>query len=89
MLMKYNDLESCASCADPVLFVQSTDNLWVIANVYSVCGHEQEPCRFCRGTGRRWDRIEHWHPQCYEQSGFPYGEATFRKTKVVRKNDRG
>jgi len=22
----------------------------------------------------RWDRVEHYHPECYEEAGAPYGE---------------
>jgi len=87
MIMKYNDHQECASCGQAVMFMQGTSNIWVIANVYVNCDHEERECRRCLGYGRRWDRIEHWHESCYEESGKPYGVTEFRKTKVVKKNE--
>lgn len=55
--------EKCPHCREPVMF-----QVWkgrrlqkVVANVY---------------VGDRWDRVEHWHPPCYEAMGEPYGPAT-------------
>lgn len=86
MIMKYNDLQECASCKKSVQFTQGTSNIWVIANVYVDCDHYDSICRLCLGYGRRWDRIEHWHEACYEADSRPYGDTEFRKTKVVSKN---
>jgi ssDNA-binding Zn-finger/Zn-ribbon topoisomerase 1 len=86
MIMKYNDLQECASCGKPVQFAQGTSNIWVIANVYVDCDHTDHVCRLCLGYGRRWDRIEHWHEACYDEDQKPYGETEFRKTKVVSKS---
>lgn len=36
----------------------------VVANVY------KRP----RGAKPRWDRVELWHPDCYEDAGSPHGD---------------
>jgi hypothetical protein len=50
----------CAHCGAPVKFVARTQGKQVIANVY------------VNGT---WDRVEHFHADCYDEAGKPYGEA--------------
>ena len=88
MIMKYNDQQPCSHCGERVMFVHSTSNIWVIANVYVDCDHHWDSiCRLCLGYGRKWDHIEHWHEACYKEAGRPYGETEFRKTKVVRKSE--
>jgi hypothetical protein len=50
---------SCASCGAPVKFAAKSQLRQVIANVYE------------RGV---WNRVEHFHADCYRQAGEPYGE---------------
>ncbi len=50
----------CATCGTPVKFSAKV-RLWqVIANIY---------------VNGRWDRVEHYHAECYEGAGQPYGSA--------------
>jgi hypothetical protein len=48
----------CAQCGAPVKFVARAQLRQVIANVYE------------DGT---WVRVEHFHADCYEDAGKPYG----------------
>jgi hypothetical protein len=48
----------CAFCDEPVKFKARDRGDQVIANVYE------------RGA---WDRVEHYHLECYVQAGKPYG----------------
>ena len=50
----------CVHCGAPVKFVARAQLKQVIANVYEA------------GT---WNRVEHFHADCYEEAGQPYGEA--------------
>lgn len=50
----------CARCGERVKFRARARQLQVICNVY---------------TDGRWDRVEHFHPDCYELAGAPYGSA--------------
>ena len=50
----------CASCGAAVKFVAKAQLRQVIANVY------------VNGT---WDRVEHYHADCYALAGEPYGSA--------------
>ena len=50
----------CAHCGEPVKFVARAHLRQVIANVY------------VDGT---WARVEHFHAECYDQAGRPYGDA--------------
>ena len=50
----------CVTCGAPVKFAAKIKSFQVIANVY---------------TDGTWDRVEHYHADCYEQSGCPYGSA--------------
>lgn len=50
----------CAHCGAPVKFVARAQLKQVIANVY---------------VGDSWDRVEHFHADCYGDAGKPYGEA--------------
>ncbi|MHB8505418.1 MAG: hypothetical protein ACYDEN_06840 [Acidimicrobiales bacterium] len=52
-----NDV-SCAHCGEPVKFVARHHLRQVIANVY-VAG--------------RWNRVEHFHEDCYQAAGAPHG----------------
>ena len=49
----------CAHCQESVKFAARQQRFQVIANVY---------------VDGRWDRVEHYHDECYELSGEPYGE---------------
>ena len=48
----------CVHCGTPVKFVARAQLRQVIANVYE------------DGV---WNRVEHFHAECYEQAGRPYG----------------
>ena len=50
----------CASCGTQVKFTAKTRTQQVIANVY---------------IDGRWDRVEHYHSDCYQSAGRPYGSA--------------
>lgn len=50
----------CAACGERVKFQAKLRMQQVICNVY-VDGH--------------WDRVEHFHHECYQQVGEPYGSA--------------
>ena len=49
---------SCAHCGAPVKFVARAQLRQVIANVY---------------TDGAWERVEHYHEECYDEAGQPYG----------------
>jgi len=49
----------CAYCGEPVKFVARAKLHQVIANVY---------------VDGVWDRVEHFHSECYVRAGSPYGE---------------
>ncbi|HET9058685.1 MAG TPA: hypothetical protein VFN61_02095 [Acidimicrobiales bacterium] len=51
---------SCQHCRLPVKFVAKLKGRQVIANVY---------------VEGRWDRVEHFHENCYWDAGEPYGPA--------------
>ena len=84
VVMKISDdqMDDCARCS--VSITSDTDRRWVVANVYEDCCLIPT-CKKCHGTTRRWDRLEHWHEDCYDLSGQPYGEPSVppkkRKTK--------
>ena len=50
----------CAHCGAQVKFVARAQLKQVIANVY---------------VGDTWDRVEHFHADCYGEAGRPYGDA--------------
>lgn len=50
----------CACCGEPVKFSAKVRRQQVIANVY---------------VKGRWDRVEHYHYECYTSAGEPYGQA--------------
>lgn len=51
---------SCAGCGNPVKFSAKIKQLQVIANVY---------------VNGMWNRVEHYHAECYDDAGEPYGSA--------------
>ena len=50
----------CAGCGLPVKFRARIRLTQVIANVY---------------VDGVWDRVEHFHSECYDMAGQPYGSA--------------
>jgi len=50
----------CTHCGERVKFQAKVRSQQVICNVY---------------VDGRWNRVEHFHTQCYEESGQPYGAA--------------
>jgi hypothetical protein len=51
---------TCVACGRPVKFSAKAKLHQVIANVY---------------VDHVWDRVEHYHAECYEEIGRPYGSA--------------
>ena len=51
----------CAACGEPVRFVAKSKRPQVICNVY-----EQG----------KWNRVEQYHEECYQQAGEPHGTAS-------------
>ena len=51
----------CAHCGAPVKFVARAQLRQVIANVY---------------VDTVWNRVEHYHADCYGEAGEPYGPAS-------------
>ncbi|MFV0318743.1 MAG: hypothetical protein ACK5O2_17495 [Microthrixaceae bacterium] len=49
----------CTHCGERVKFQAKMRHKQIICNVY---------------VGRRWDRVEHFHADCYEKAGSPYGD---------------
>jgi hypothetical protein len=60
---------ACAACGQPVRFAAKLGLRQVIANVY---------------VDGRWDRVEHFHDECYDDHGAPYGPAD-RSSPVRRR----
>lgn len=54
------NLAVCVHCAQPVKFAAKVHRMQVIANVY---------------VDGRWNRVEHFHDECYDEATAPYGEA--------------
>ena len=52
---------TCVACDEQVKFKAKMKAMQVICNVY---------------VSGKWDRVEHYHAECYEQAGRPYGEPT-------------
>ena len=50
----------CASCGERVKFQAKIRAQQVICNVY---------------VDSRWNRVEHYHADCYTEAGEPYGAA--------------
>lgn len=59
-LVEAGNMSSCAKCGLPVKFSAKVRQWQVIANVY---------------VNGRWDRVEHYHEECYQTAGEPYGAA--------------
>ena len=54
------NLAVCVHCNEAVKFAAKVHKMQVIANVY---------------VDGRWDRVEHFHDECYAVGGAPYGDA--------------
>ncbi len=50
----------CVHCNEAVKFAAKAQRQQVIANVY---------------VDGKWNRVEHFHSECYEAAGEPYGSA--------------
>ncbi len=48
---------TCVWCCDPIKFSARERTSQVIANVY---------------VDGRWNRVEHYHSDCYQEAGEPY-----------------
>ena len=78
--------KSNVSSITPVLQVSRAVSRFIEAGSDAVCEHCQSPVKFvARIKGRqviasvyvevRWARVEHYHENCYEEAGEPYGTA--------------
>src|ERR1017187_290686 len=86
--MGTNEAAECDSCHTDISF-NPPKSRWVLANVYGDCECQNRtenglPCRSCGGRGRKWTRVEHWHPSCYDAASAPYGAAEFRQTVISK-----
>jgi hypothetical protein len=52
---------TCAKCDEPVKFIARLNGRQVIANVYE---------------DGKWNRVEHFHFECYEEAHQPYGQPS-------------
>ena len=50
----------CTVCNQQVKFMAKLNRMQVIANVY---------------VDGRWNRVEHFHDECYDEASSPYGDA--------------
>lgn len=60
-LIEAGNTATCAVCGLPVKFRAKSRLMQVIANVY---------------TEGVWERVEHYHVDCYDNGGQPYGPAS-------------
>jgi len=51
---------NCSSCGDQIKFSAKVKRQQAICNVYE---------------SGRWDRVEHYHLECYRSAGEPHGPA--------------
>lgn len=61
--------EFCEKCDKEILFDTTQRTYRVLCNVY---------------VNDKWDRLECYHPECYEQTGFIHGPILDRKVKSER-----
>ncbi len=59
-LIEAGNSATCVVCRLPVKFRAKSRLQQVIANVY---------------VDAKWDRVEHFHAECYDFAGRPYGSA--------------
>lgn len=62
----------CASCDLQIKFAARQNRQQVIANVY---------------VDGRWTRVEHFHIECYEGAGAPYGRPSEQAAHRPRQRD--
>jgi RNA polymerase-binding transcription factor DksA len=55
------NLAICAQCGQQVKFAAKQNRQQVIANVY---------------VKGKWDRVEHFHDECYDLAGTPFGPVS-------------
>jgi hypothetical protein len=60
-LIEAGSSTTCVVCREMVKFSAKQKRLQVICNVY---------------VEGRWNRVEHFHHECYVAAGHPHGEAT-------------
>jgi hypothetical protein len=58
-LIEAGNFAECSYCGERVKFQAKLRKHQVICNVY---------------INGRWDRVEHYHVECYDKVGEPYGE---------------
>lgn len=58
-LIEAGNYVDCVHCGDQVKFQAKVRTYQIICNIY---------------TDGKWDRVEHYHFDCYEQAGSPFGE---------------
>ena len=58
-LIEAGNYVDCIHCGDQVKFQAKIRTYQIICNIY---------------TDGKWDRVEHYHFDCYEQAGSPFGE---------------
>ena len=56
----------CVACGQQVKFTAKLQKQQVIANVY---------------VEGKWDRVEHFHAECYVEAGQPYGTPSEQQVK--------
>ncbi len=64
----YNNIR-CHACDGLLTFRARHKHHQIIANVYQ---------------DDKWDRVEHWHPDCYQTADQPHGPPTLKKEKYHR-----
>lgn len=66
----------CAHCGETVGFQARRRHHQVIANIYVKLDARGRRRTLKAGQyGGQWDRVEHWHPECYREAGEPYGST--------------
>ncbi len=87
IVVSETEMDDCAYCE--VSITSDSDKKWIVANVYTDCCLNPA-CTKCRGTARRWEKVEHYHPECYEAVDFPYGtpeKKRARRPKAVESEE--
>ena len=65
-LIEPGNTANCLVCGEQVKFMARVQGKQVIANVYD---------------DGKWIRVEHFHAECYENAGKPYGEPSLPTPK--------
>lgn len=60
------NLAVCTHCGQPVKFAAKLHKMQVIANVY---------------VDGRWDRVEHFHDECYGDADAPFGSPDHQQVQ--------